>query len=122
MSTFKEENSLENRKKEAKKMIRKYPDRIPVIVELYSAYDHITLDKKKFLVPTKISMSQFVHIIRKRIRNNNPDKQLQPSEAIYLFVQNTLPSGSSIIGDIYNEHHDEDYFLYMTMGLEQTYG
>jgi GABA(A) receptor-associated protein len=42
------------------------------------------IDKRKFLVPSDITMAQFMWIIRKRI-------QLPAEKAIFLFVNKTMP-------------------------------
>jgi GABA(A) receptor-associated protein len=54
-------------------------------------------------------------IIRKRI-------QLAPEKAIFLFVNKTIPQSSSTMGQIYAEHKDEDSFLYIAYGGENTFG
>ena len=46
--TFKSENKLENREAESKKIIAKYPDRIPIIVEKSKNNSDVPeIDKKK---------------------------------------------------------------------------
>merc|ERR1711943_110299 len=67
-SKFREEFPLERRKAEAARMSEKYPDRIPVIVEKAAGGDLPDIDKKKYLVPTDLTVGQFVHVIRKRIK------------------------------------------------------
>lgn len=74
----------EKRKQEAQKMRQKYPDRIPVIVERAPNSDIAEIDKKKYLVPTDLTVGQFVHVIRKRIK-------LNAEKAIFIFVNNMLP-------------------------------
>ena len=44
-----------------------------------------SLDKRKFLIPSDISISQLVWIIRKRVR-------LESEKALFLFVDKTIPS------------------------------
>jgi len=46
MSSFKKEHSLEKRKKEAERILKKYPDRIPVICEKSGGSDIADIDKK----------------------------------------------------------------------------
>eukprot|EP00293_Proteomonas_sulcata_P012952 CAMPEP_0184288040 /NCGR_PEP_ID=MMETSP1049-20130417/499_1 /TAXON_ID=77928 /ORGANISM="Proteomonas sulcata, Strain CCMP704" /LENGTH=108 /DNA_ID=CAMNT_0026594227 /DNA_START=859 /DNA_END=1185 /DNA_ORIENTATION=- len=100
-SKFKEEHPLERRKGEAQRMREKYPDRIPVIVERAAGSDIPDIDKKKYLVPTDLTVGQFVHVIRKRI-------MLNPEKAIFIFVNNVLPPNASVMSTIYEQQKDED--------------
>lgn len=65
--TYKEENSFDKRKAEGDKIRRKYPDRIPVIVEKAPNSNLKDLDKKKYLVPSDLTIGQFYFLIRKRL-------------------------------------------------------
>ncbi|KAI8520069.1 gamma-aminobutyric acid receptor-associated protein-like 2 [Branchiostoma floridae] len=112
---YKEEHSLEQRQAESDKIRRKYPDRIPVVVEKVPNSQIQDIDKKKFLVPTDITVAQFMWIIRKRIK-------LPSERAIFLFVGKVLPQSSANMGQIYNEHKDEDGFLYIAYSGENTFG
>uniref|UniRef100_A0A8C1DS49 GABA(A) receptor-associated protein like 2 n=1 Tax=Cyprinus carpio carpio TaxID=630221 RepID=A0A8C1DS49_CYPCA len=81
---FKEDHSLEHRCVESAKIRNKYPDRVPVIVEKVSGSQIVDIDKRKYLVPSDITVAQFMWIIRKRI-------QLPSEKAIFLFVDKTVP-------------------------------
>ena len=65
--TYKEENTLEQRKKESQKIIAKYPDRIPVVLQRSPKARIADTEKTKFLVPTELTVGQFYHLIRKKI-------------------------------------------------------
>eukprot|EP00116_Pleurobrachia_bachei_P014912 sb/3475174/ len=82
---FKQEHSLDSRREESQKIRRKYPDRIPVVVEKVSNSSIPDIDKRKFLVPSDLTVAQFMYIIRKRI-------QLAPEKAMFLFVNKMLPT------------------------------
>lgn len=112
---YKEENSFEKRKAEGEKIRRKYPDRVPVIVERAPKAKIEDIDKKKYLVPSDLTVGQFYFLIRKRIH-------LRPENALFFFVDNTIPPTSSTMGALYQEHHDEDFFLYIAYSNENVYG
>ena len=113
-NTFKSSKSLEERLTESNRMLEKFPDRIPVIVE--KGNDTIEdIDKKKFLVPKDISVGQFMYVIRKRLT-------LDSSKSIFLFINNTLPKTSEMMGLEYENKKDEDGFLYVTYSGESTFG
>lgn len=100
---------------ESAKIRNKYPDRVPVIVEKVSGSQIVDIDKRKYLVPSDITVAQFMWIIRKRI--------LLPSEkAIFLFVDKTVPQSSLTMGQLYEKEQDEDGFLYVAYSGENTFG
>lgn len=54
-----------------------------------------------------MTVGQFVYVIRKRIK-------LSPEKAIFIFVDEVLPPTAALMSSIYEEHKDEDGFLYIT--------
>lgn len=113
--TFKAERDFETRAREATRMREKYPDRIPVIVEKAANGDIPDIDKKKYLVPTDLTVGQFVHVVRKRIK-------LTPEKAIFIFVNNVLPPTAALMSTIYQEQRDDDGFLYIVYNGENVFG
>lgn len=92
------------------------------------------LDKKKYLVPSDLTVGQFYFLIRKRIH-------LRPEDALFFFVNNVIPPTSATMGSLYQvllqkqpyiviyclslykqEHHEEDFFLYIAYSDENVYG
>lgn len=115
-TAFHKAHSFEKRKNEAERILKKYPDRVPVIVQRVENNDAIPdVDKKKYLVPSDLSLGQFIYVIRRRIK-------LTPEQAIYVFINNTMPPTASVMSQIYQEHKDVDGFLYMKISGESTFG
>lgn len=54
-----EKKSSEKRKLEAERIRSKYPERVPVICERDARSDIPDIDKKKYLVPADLTVSQF---------------------------------------------------------------
>ncbi|XP_010002446.1 PREDICTED: gamma-aminobutyric acid receptor-associated protein-like 1 [Chaetura pelagica] len=73
------------------------------------------LDKRKYLVPSDLTVGQFYFLIRKRIH-------LRPEDALFFFVNNTIPPTSATMGQLYEDNHEEDYFLYVAYSDESVYG
>ncbi|KAB0397081.1 hypothetical protein E2I00_015352, partial [Balaenoptera physalus] len=104
------------------------------------------LDKRKYLVPSDLTVGQFYFLIRKRIH-------LRPEDALFFFVNNTIPPTSATMGQlyevmvlvtilcvinipgvlstylgsgaggvVYQDNHEEDYFLYVAYSDESVYG
>jgi hypothetical protein len=61
------------------------------------------------------TVANFVYVIRKRIA-------IPSEKAIFIFVNNTLPPTQSQVGSIYEQHRDEDGFMYMMYSGENTFG
>tara|TARA_B100000900_G_C20362473_1_gene626930 strand:+ start:423 stop:773 length:351 start_codon:yes stop_codon:yes gene_type:complete len=114
-TSFKNAHSLDDRIKEAQKMLTKYPERIPIIVEMAEGCQLNPITKNKYLAPRDMPMSQFVFTIRKKI-------QLESSQAIFVLVNNQLVTSNAQLSKIYEDHRDEDGFLYMVYTSENTFG
>ena len=115
---FKEETSFENRIQNAKRLMDKYPDRIPIICGLCdkAILEFPEYNKMKYLVPKGLTMGQFLHVIRKNIKLNS-------SEALYIFTENnTLCSLLPEVERVYNEFKSNDGFLYLIVAKESTFG
>ncbi|XP_055457084.1 gamma-aminobutyric acid receptor-associated protein-like 2 [Psammomys obesus] len=110
---FKEDHSLEHRCMESAKIRAKCPNRVPVIVEKVSGSQIVDIDKRKYLVPSDITVAQFMRIIRKRI-------QLPSEKAI--FVDKTVPQSSLTMGQLYEKETDEDGFFYVAYSGENSFG
>jgi GABA(A) receptor-associated protein len=117
MSNFRDSYSLAQRQNEASRITQKYPERIPVIVEMGpNTRNNIpNLDKKKYLVPCDLTVGQFVYVIRKRL-------ELEPEKAIFLFVGTVLPPTGLMMSSVYESYKNEDGFLYFTVCGENTFG
>ncbi len=103
----------EKRKAESQRIRAKYSDRIPVICEKADGSDIPDIDKKKYLVPSDLTVGQFVYVVRKRIK-------LAPEKAIFIFVKSVLPDTSSLMSVLYDKHKDDDGFLYITYSGENS--
>mmetsp|Transcript_18353 Transcript_18353/g.41513 ORF Transcript_18353/g.41513 Transcript_18353/m.41513 type:complete len:124 (-) Transcript_18353:99-470(-) len=112
---------FEKRSAEAKRILMKYPDRIPVICEKAPRSDLPDIEKKKFLVPGTMLVGEFKYIIHKHI-NQTGDTAIASDQTIYLFVNGTSPKTGSLLSEVYEQHKGDDSFLYVTYGAENTLG
>lgn len=116
LKQYLKEHSLETRKAETKSVLKKYPDRAPVMVFKSEHTDTVQdIDKNKYLVPRDLTFGNFAFVIRKRIKVN-------PENAIYIFVNQTLAQSSERVGDVYDRCKSEDGFLYCVYSGEATFG
>ena len=114
---IKEEKSFEERSAESKRIREKHPNRIPIICEKSTrcGSNMPDIDKRKYLVPSDLTMGQFIFVIRKRMN-------LTPHKSIFVFVNHTLPQSSESISNIYDNYKDDDGFLYVEYSSENTFG
>jgi len=115
MGDFRNKTSFEKRKDEASRIKKKYPDRVPVVCERNLKTDIPYIDKTKYLVPKELTVSQFLSIIRKRIK-------VPSNVAIFLLVDNTIPSTCTDMSTLYDNYQNEDGFLYCVYTGETCFG
>lgn len=75
------------------------------------------LDKKKYLVPSDLTVGQFYFLIRKRI-------YLRPEDALFFFVNNVIPPTSATMGSLYQVKiefkFDKFYFEKFLQNITKT--
>lgn len=74
-----------------------------VIVEKAPKASIGDLDKKKYLVPSDLTVGQFYFLIRKRIH-------LRPEDALFFFVSNVIPPTSATMGSLYQVRFAQHLF------------
>nr|XP_035954915.1 gamma-aminobutyric acid receptor-associated protein-like [Halichoerus grypus] len=112
----KEEHPFEKCRSEGENIAKKYPDRVPVIVEKAPKARIGDLDKMKYLVPSDLTVGLFYFLIRKRIH-------LRAEDALFFLVNNVIPpTSASHMGQLHQDHHVEDFFLYLASSDESVYG
>nr|WNS68465.1 autophagy-related protein 8 [Trichomonas gallinae] len=114
-SRYKREKTFEERQAESANIIRKYKSHVPVIVDKDPKCTLPDIERQKFLVPSELSIGQFVYVVRKRIN-------LQSASAIFLFVNKKLPPPNSTMGVLYEENRDEDGFMYCLYSSDNSFG
>ncbi len=110
-------NKKDKVRESVKRIIEKYPDRVPVFVTRGSNDRQLNLiTNNKFIVPDGITVGQFMTIIRKKI-------DLTPEMALFIFVKsNILPVQSSTMGTLYNQYKNDDGLLEIQYCGENTFG
>ena len=109
--------SFENRLEMTRRIKERYSSRIPIIVLQPEHNNNIPkLSQYKYLVPDDLTVSQFMFVLRKRIK-------LDHSKALFMFVnRSVLLNGSMYMDLVYNQYKSDDGFLYITLAGENTFG
>lgn len=92
-------------------IMKKYPDKIPVICKQYGSTSHY-----KFMIPTFFTVGQLLMVVRRR-------SKITPDKALFLFVgqQRIIPSATAYVHDLYL-HHSQNRILYVCYSYENTFG
>jgi len=111
------EKSFEQRLLESTKIREKYPQRICIYIEKSDICNNIPiLDKNKYLVPNNLSISQFIYVIRNRIK-------LPKEKAMFFYTKNKcILSGNTTMIELYDKYKDKDGFFYITYSGENCFG
>lgn len=116
---FKQTYSLETRKDNSAKVLHKYPDRVPVIIErIKSISTNVAdLERTKYLVPYDTTIAFFAANIRKKVT-------LREGDSLFIFCgsKNHIVSGSNTFQHLYLNYKDEDGFLYLLYSGENVFG
>lgn len=108
-SLFKKKGSFEERKKESNRLIEKYQNRIPIIIEGPDKELH------KLLSPENLKTVQLSNIIKKKA-------QINQYQALYFIIDNSIISATDTMQSLYKNHKDKDGFLYIFYKYENTFG
>jgi len=113
--SFEKKYSFDKRLKEVASLAKRYPARIPVVIE--STDDNQpAITKNKYLVPMDLSVSQFIYVIKKYITMNKQD-------AIFVFTKvGSIPPSSWSMSQLYDSYKSNDNFLYLYYSVENTFG
>jgi GABA(A) receptor-associated protein len=116
MWKFKNEHTFEERKGEADKIFRFWPDKIPMVLEKWSGSRLEVAPKAKLLCPKTYSYTQFLSCLRAKLK-------LTQFTALFVFVNGSkLISGDELVASIYQKEKDEDGFLYLMYCEHETLG
>ena len=101
--------------KELEVLRKKYPAHVFVLaLPAIRASDLPPLDKRKYIVPKHTSVGMFMSILRKRMT-------LPPEKALFIFVDNNLPTSSMTMGELCAAHGHDGFLKVMYAG-ENTFG
>ena len=93
-----------------------HPGRIPIFVtRAASCKDIPDLPRHKFLVNGDLTVGQFLYVIRRQL-------VLKPEQALFLFVENSLPVSSQMLREVHAQYASSDGALRLTYTSESAFG
>jgi GABA(A) receptor-associated protein len=113
---FDTDSSPQTRSAEIKRLLTKYPHKIPIIIEKDKSCTLTSeLHANKFLVPEDLSVAQLLYTLRKRI-------MLPPEQAIFVFFNQQMVNSTTPLKTIYDQYKKDDHILYAVYSNESTFG
>lgn len=102
---------------DVERIMKKHPGRVPVYVSKASQTDTSLPDiqRRKFLIPQDFTMAHVYHTIRQWLK-------LKPEHAIFIFINNSIPSHHATLLELYEKHRSPDGLLRITYSSENTFG
>lgn len=98
---YEKTKTLEERQKEILKIRKKYPTKIPVLLQFDKHFDEIK--RVKYLVPNEHEFGMFLATVRKHVKLNE-------NEAIFTFVNGTdIVSLTDTMHKIHKEYSDPEW-------------
>ena len=128
---FKEQYTFEERRRKAIRRMDIDPNICPTIVEKADNDENLNdIGTLRLLVPktetridkntgAKITSDNTFAKLQARIRKR---VNLKDSEALFCFINNTFAMQSTTIRQLYNDHADDDGFLYVQYAGENVFG
>lgn len=115
--TFQEAFDFASRRDESGRICAKFPGRVPVVVERSRSSPSLPpVDKPKFLAPKELTVGQFLFVVKRRLK-------LSSEQAMYLLANDkTLLNASATMCAAFEQHRNDDGFLYVTYAIENTFG
>ena len=100
--------SYYERKSESTKILKKYPNMVPIILEKSDHSNMNDIEKHKYIFPRSVTFSAVIIKIRKLLN-------IPSSRSLYFFINNEkVPRTTDNLGDLYRIYKDKDLFLYLT--------
>lgn len=98
--------TLEDRRNYSSELMKENPLRVPILVS--SENGKLKLKTQEFLVPKQLKIIHFTATLRRSMN-------LDPENAIYLYIQNHMIKQDRFIAEIYEQYKEEDGFLYINV-------
>ena len=111
---YKIKRTFKERINESQIILKKYPEKVPVIINECSE-DLKDKLKRKMLIQKDMTVAQYMQSLRIKFNINS-------EESILMFINGSLPTSSTLIGYLYEKNKDNDGFLYILILKENVFG
>jgi len=98
-------------RRKARRLKEKHPDHLPIII-----ITNIKMEQYKFLPHKDSTLAQLLSILRGYM------VKLKSTQGVIMTVNNTLPSLSTTVGELYKEYASTDEYLHICLTVENMFG
>ena len=116
---FKKRHTLQERIEKSKKQMAANPGKIVIIVEKHPKSILPTLSNPRFLCEKDYKFSMIKNMLEKKIKESGKS-DLQGKHSFFIFINGTFPNPEATMIQIYEKYKDEDGFLYMKYGDQES--
>lgn len=111
---YKIKKTFKERLNESQIILKKYPEKVPIIINECSE-DLKDKLKRKMLIQKDMTVVQYMQSLRTKFNINS-------GESILMFINGSLPTSSTLIGYLYEKNKENDGFLYISILKENVFG
>lgn len=111
---YKIKKTFEERVNESQAILKKYPEKIPVIINECSEELRERV-KRKMLLQKDMTLTEYMYSLRTKFN-------IKPEESVLIFVNGTFPTSTTLMSYLYDKHKDKDGFLYVSVLKENVFG
>lgn len=117
---FKQNKTYEERIHLAEGILKRYPDKIPLII----LKSDIKLQRYKYLIPRNYTARELLYKLRECNNSlSDPESKINKNEALYILTEKgNFMLNSQPMEYVYNNYKSDDMFLYITLQKENTFG
>jgi len=121
---FLDDYPFEKRLQESERIKNKYPERIPVIINIDNTNTFRKnvpdMEKIKYLFPSDSPVASVLVVARKRMK-------ISEATGLFVFIHNengkdVIPQTNQSMKDLYNKYKNKDGFLYLIITGENVFG
>lgn len=121
--------SFSKRKAIAERILDRYRDRVPILIQRADKSALTLLTHRKYIVPRDIAVGKFMHELRTSLKLQSyqslfllVDQHDEKSFSLNLWNKSIVPLTTELMGSLYNRYRSDDYFLHLTYTEENTFG
>jgi len=93
---------------EVRRILAKYPDRIPVMCERAEHSNLPAIDKTKFLIPNHLTVRELVDVLFHKVEEVGCDIK---ADDLVLLLNGVEPSRNELVKQLYDQHQSSDGYL-----------
>ena len=125
-TSFKKRHTFQERMEKSKKQMAANPGKIVIIVEKHPKSVLPTLTNprywnhhRRFLCEKEYKFNMIKNMIEKKIKESG-NSDMKGKQSFFIFIKGTFPNPESTMVEIYDKYKDEDGFLYMQYGDQES--